>query len=398
MRKKLSQRSLESMHDAELTAKKLSFNYKKNRQQDQTEELDRLSLTFNYRDCKDKMWNPESYSLLWGTPIWDQASSSERTLLNQLYWVAYYSQIISAEIATIFFNQTAAAGLYSIEDFRLVCDTLDFESMQERAHISAFKNIAEQIEEEVFGERIFTYPMRPYFYETMIFQNTNWIKKFWKRLQLQAYSLLSSGNAFIACQYLTVRGLRTLNGKIVQHDLSQFHSKSDDKENTPIPSKVSYHHFLDESYHFNSSNLIGSEIIKILKNPTWFEKKVANMGIAGTLKDHANFNVAVRGIFWYEPALFSTLHQMLCSKAFGLEAREALQLIEKSFCHENDGIQESFRTHQIALESYKNYLEEIDYVSKENKAGGKMSSTSLETYLKSNRQAFRQFRRRSNAA
>ncbi|MFH7029315.1 MAG: hypothetical protein ACHBN1_28960 [Heteroscytonema crispum UTEX LB 1556] len=41
--------------------------------------------------------------------------------------MAYYSQIISAEIATIFFNQISAAGLYAPEDFRLVCDTLDLE-------------------------------------------------------------------------------------------------------------------------------------------------------------------------------------------------------------------------------------------------------------------------------
>ena len=151
-------------------------------------------------------------------------NSSQSTLLGWILFTDHFGGNRDD-----FLNQTSAAGLYTIDDFRLVCDTLDFESMQE-AHINAFKTIGEQVESELFGERIFTYSMRPYFAETMIFQNTNWIKRFWKRLQIQAYSFLSSGNAFIACQYLTVRGLRTLNGKIVQHQLSQFHSKSEDKK------------------------------------------------------------------------------------------------------------------------------------------------------------------------
>ncbi len=36
------------------------------------------------------------FSLLYGTPLWEQADSGQRVKLNQLYWVAYYSQIISA--------------------------------------------------------------------------------------------------------------------------------------------------------------------------------------------------------------------------------------------------------------------------------------------------------------
>jgi hypothetical protein len=97
-------------------------------------------------------------------------------ILNQLYWVAYYSQIVSAEIATIFFNQTSATGLYAHEDFRLICDTLDLESSQERAHIYAFRTIAKQVEQALFGELIFTYPMRNPFTETMVYADTNQLK------------------------------------------------------------------------------------------------------------------------------------------------------------------------------------------------------------------------------
>lgn len=90
-----------------------------------------------------------------GTPLWEQSRQHQRVILNQLYWVAYYSQIVSAEIATIFFNQTSAAGLYAQEDFRLICDTLDLESSQERSHINAFRTIAKQVEQALYEELIF---------------------------------------------------------------------------------------------------------------------------------------------------------------------------------------------------------------------------------------------------
>ena len=146
--------------DDQKTYKRLELNFQRNRKQDHTALLDQASAAFDYAKCRDSYWNPEPFSLCYGTPIWDEASPSQRVILNQLYWVAYYSQIISAEIATIFFNQTSAAGLYALEDFRIVCDTLDLESMQERAHINAFKKVSDAVEHALFGKRIFSYAMR----------------------------------------------------------------------------------------------------------------------------------------------------------------------------------------------------------------------------------------------
>ncbi len=397
MRKELSQNYGISLMDDALTYKKLKFNFRKNKEQDHTELLDQSAESFNYEDCKDEYWNPEKFSLLYGTPLWDQASESERILLNQLYWVAYYCQIISAEIATIYFNQTAAAGLYGIEDFRTVCETLDFESMQERAHINAFKKISEEVEIALFGKRIFSFSMRPYYYETMIFQNTNLLKRFWKRLQLQTYGLLSSGNAFIACQYLTVRGLRTLNGKIIQHQLSEFYNQMspEEQKGAPVPSAISYFHFMDESYHFNSSNIIGTDILKLLKTPKPLERKIAQMGIKGTLKDHANFSTMVNGIFWYDPATFQAAYQVMRSKIFNFSHADALNMMEKCFCKENEGVHESFKTHQTALHSYKTYLDGIDYLDEDTLQGGKMKESSIEKYLEQNHNEFERFKKKA---
>lgn len=374
------------------TYKKVALNLKRNQQQDNTDALDSLAESFQYSDCAHEYWNPEEFSLLYGTPLWDQATQAQRVLLNQLYWIGYYSQIISAEIATIFLNQTAAAGLYGMEDFRIVCDSLDFESHQERAHINAFKTISEATEREVFGERIFSYPMKNFASETMIFQDTNPFRERWKKFQLHFFAFLSSSNAFIASQYLTVRGMRTLNGKIVQHQLSQYYEKHADQANAPIPAKISYHHFLDESYHFNNSTLIGHEVVKSLKPPTPFEKKIVNMSIWGCQKDHFNFNCSVNGIFWYEPAIFGTIYKVLRSRAFGFEHQAALDMIYACFCQENEGVNLAYHTHKVARESYEQYLSDLDFLSPENKSVKLMKQSSIEHYLQTNRRAFQSFK------
>lgn len=367
--------------------RKLQLNYHRNQQQDQTALIDQATSKFSYTNCQNEYWNPEEFSLLYGTPLWDQSTPSQRLILNHLYWVAYYSQIISAEIATILFNQTSAAGLYAQEDFRLVCDMLDLESAQERAHINAFKTISEQVEAALFGKRIFTYPMRGPYTETMVHADTNALKTWWKQLQLRSFGMLSSGNTFLACQYFTVRGVRTLNGKLVQHKLSQYYQNHAEKENAPIPAKISYYHFLDESFHFNSSTLLSHEVVTCLKKPTPFETFVANLGLRGCQKDHAHFSVAINGIFWYDPALYSAIYELLRSPVFAMSDPDAKQMISDCFTQETAGLHRSYQTHQEARASYQVYLEKVDYAWKSNREMSIMASSSIPRYLATQKKA-----------
>ncbi len=392
MNRFLSQHYPRSLLDEPKTMRRLELALQKNRAQDNSPELDRLSQEFSYENCRELNWNPERFSLFYGTPLWAESSPSQRVKLNQLYWVAYYCQIISAEIATIFFNQTAGAGLYGIEDFRIVCDTLDLESMQERAHIAAFKKVAEDFELAEFGERIFTYPMRSPYVETMIFQNSNRVRAFWKAIQLRAFTLLSSGNAFIGSQYFTVRGLRTLNGKIVQHQLSQFYLKHPQRDSAPIPSVISYHHFLDESFHFNTSMVVGSEAYRALNPPTKFEKSVVNRMIAGCQRDHFNFSTAINGIFWHDPATYAATYKILRSRIFGMDHGGALQMMERVFGQESEGMHLSQKTHQTALVSYREYVSSLTHLDATNRDMKIMAGNSLERHLRVNRRALRTFR------
>jgi hypothetical protein len=374
------------------TMKKLALNQQRNRAQDQTPTMDAGTAAFRWDDAKDQAWNPEGFSLLWGTPVWDAADARQRRMLNQLYWVAYYSQIVSAEIATIYFNQTSAAGLYGVEDFRVVCDTLDLESAQERAHIHAFRTIAGQTEDALLGRRVFTWPLRGPIAETMVFSDTGPFRAAWKRLQLRTFGLLSSENAFIACQYFLVRGLRTLNGKLVQHRLSQHYLQAEDKEGSPIPSKVSYWHFLDESFHFNSSTVISHDVVRSLRAPTAFERWVVNLGLRGCQRDHRHFSVAINGIFWHDPALYDALWHVLTSPAYGLAPADAQQLLRRTFTEESPGLHASAATHATARDSYKTYLDGLPFVDAVNREQRITAQASVADWLATNRRAFSRWR------
>ncbi|MCA2928625.1 MAG: P-aminobenzoate N-oxygenase AurF [Burkholderiales bacterium] len=388
----LAQRHSKSLLDDLSTFKKLEFNKKRNAEQDHTVLMDEATSRFCYEDCKNEYWNPEEFSLLYGTPLWDQSSTSQRIILNQLYWVAYYAQIVSAEIATIFLNQVSAAGLYTHEDFRIVCDSLDLETKQERAHINAFKTIGEDVEWRLFGERLFTYPMRSLYEQTMVFADTNRAKNYWRNMQIKAFTLLSSSSAFLASQYLLVRGLRTLNGKMIQHQLSLYYSNHPDKAAAPIPSAISYYHFMDESFHFNTSKIIGHEIPRSLEAPTKFETWVINRGVAGCQKDHFHFSATLKGIFWYEPALFPVLHKILRSPIFGMNTKEAHEMLRRCFTQENDAIHTAYGMHRTANKSYKAYVESIDYLGKRNRDMAIMGNNSIPAYLERNVRALRKFK------
>jgi hypothetical protein len=377
------------------TMKRIEIALKKSKELDQTEMMDLYSKSFSFAECERQYWNPEPFSLLYDTPLWHQASQLQKVRLNQMFWVAYYSQIISAEIATIFFNQTSAAALYAIEDFRPVCDTLDLESAQERAHIHAFKTVSEQVELELFGERIFTYPMRTPFVKTMLYSDLNKIQQWIRTQQLRAFTVLSSNSAFLGCQYFTVRGLRTLNGKIVQHQLSKFFTGHPAQEKAPIPSKISYSHFLDESFHFNTSTIISHDALHSVPKPNKFESMVGNMTIMGCQKDHYHFSTAINGIFWHDPAMFPTILKLLQTPVFGMNKAEALDMIYRCFCEESEGMHSSARTHRQSIESYKAYLADFSHLNVANKEMHLMSSNSLEKHLATNRKAFKKFRRQS---
>lgn len=380
-----------ALADDTKTVRRLEINYRRNKKQDHTVLLDQGAADFDYADCRDQWWNAPEQSLLHGTPLWDGATEAQRILLNKLFWVAYYSQVVSAEVATIYFNQASATGLYGIEDLRLVADTLDLESSQERAHIAAFRTVAEAVEKELFGDRVFTWPMRGPFEPTMIFSDLKPFERQWRRIALRAFGLVSAGNAFLASQYLTVRGLRTLNGKMVQSELSGYHASAEVREDQPIPSKISYWHFMDESFHFNSSTIIGLDVVRSLPAPTRFERFVADEAIKGCQRDHGRVSVTVRGLFWEDSAAFGAVYRVLRSPAFGFDHGGALEMLQRCYGEENEAMHLAHDLHVSAAANYAKFVEPLPWLSRANRDMSIMRRTTMAGTLARNRAALERF-------
>ena len=62
------------------------INYRRNTESDFTEKIEELDRNFNYSSNKDYYWSEPELSLLYGTPLYEQASPDQKKALNHLYW------------------------------------------------------------------------------------------------------------------------------------------------------------------------------------------------------------------------------------------------------------------------------------------------------------------------
>ena len=74
-----------------------------------------------------------------------------------------------------------------------------------------------------------------------------------------------------------------------------------------------------------------------------------------------------------------------------MDDREAKNMLEACFTQESQGLHESFQIHQNAVESYKAFLDPLDYVDRNNRSMHLMSQSTLQRYLQTNRMALRNF-------
>jgi len=370
-------------------SRQAAFNFKRAKADDQSDEIDALAAAFSYEAARDQYWNPPEFSLLWGTALWDAASEDQRRTLNHLFWVAYYAQIVSAEIATIFFNQIAAAGLYAAgADFRILCDTLDMETRQERAHINAFRTVGDKVERTLFSKRVFTYAMRGPYAETMVFGEAGPMRAWQRSAQIRAFAAIAPQRPTLAAHYLMIRGLRTLNGKMIQERLAKHVETYQGEEHAPNPARISLAHYTDESYHFNTSRIVSHEIPRLLPPADHLETWAINRAVDGCQRDHTPFSAAINGIFWHDPSLFDACLALFQSPVFSMDAGEARGMLKRCFTEESEGLHASAASHRTAVENYRAYVENAALLTPANRAMRRMAESTVARRLAVNRRAF----------
>ncbi|MBD2256618.1 hypothetical protein H6G13_03460 [Pseudanabaena sp. FACHB-2040] len=131
------------------------INYRRNVESDYTEKIEALDQGFDYDSNSKDYWSEPELSLLYGTPLYEQASPSQRRALNHLYWATQYNQTAATEANAVLYNQVTAGVFEAIGGYDALCQELDLETEQERHHIHAFHMIGYKTKKAVLGPTAF---------------------------------------------------------------------------------------------------------------------------------------------------------------------------------------------------------------------------------------------------
>ncbi|MBD1915167.1 hypothetical protein H6F55_00350 [Phormidium sp. FACHB-322] len=131
------------------------INYRRNVESDYTEKMEALDKAFDYESNRDHWWSEPELSLLYGTPLYDEASETQRKALNHLYWATQYNQTAATEANAVLYNQVTAGVFSAIGGYDTLCEELDLETAQERHHIHAFHSMGYKTKKALLGQNGF---------------------------------------------------------------------------------------------------------------------------------------------------------------------------------------------------------------------------------------------------
>ena len=129
------------------------INYRRNTESDYTEKIEALDKAFDYDRDRDAWWSEPELSLLYGTPLYEQASPTQRKALNHLYWATQYNQTAATEANAVLYNQVTAGVFAAMGGYGTLCEELDLETAQERHHIHAFHSIGFKTKKSFAGTK-----------------------------------------------------------------------------------------------------------------------------------------------------------------------------------------------------------------------------------------------------
>ena len=79
---------------------RIEKTYQNNQESDYTEKIKELGNEFNYAKNSNYYWSKPDLSLLYGTPLYDAASDTQKLALNHLYWVGNYNHTAVSEASS----------------------------------------------------------------------------------------------------------------------------------------------------------------------------------------------------------------------------------------------------------------------------------------------------------
>jgi len=431
------------------------INYRRNSESDFTEKIEELDKNFNYSNNSEHYWSEPELSLLYGTPLYEEASPSQKKALNHLYWATQYNQTAATEANAVLYNQVTAGVFSLIGGYDTLCQELDLETAQERHHIHAFhmigyktkrtllgsafntslqgKSYKKNVGAKALGQRsqFFTFklqssPLSAFQDSAMRFitnkvvlkSQANYYSQYLRELEqkgesipaqttgllgqlgprpvLQFFTLNCGSSPFLTCLFYVTRFMANMLIKNYEYRYSHYYKELEKQgEFIPDPLAVSHYHLLDEAFHTTTSQLIAQDLYKDFPKPTAYEKFLANLTIYKSQK------VALSGLSGGIPAIFRTdadfmlsFYRLLQSPVFNMSSQEALQWLEKCLCQEQEGFHLTLKYHHRLLADMRRLFEPIDYLWPVNRELRLMASGgSINKAIQNNTKAFEQFSR-----
>lgn len=402
------------------------INYRNNSESDYTEKIEELEKNFNYSNNSNYYWSKPELSTLYGTPLYAEASSSQKIALNHLYWATQYSQVAASEANTIMFNDVTNGVFSTLGGYETLCKELDLESQQERHHIHAFHKISYKTKRAILGKEAFSIPLegnqgkevknilikKSSNRDVQQFFTLDWLSssslaaedavfrllknirlktkadcyspyltelekkdlflpgprtgilRVFPRYLLRLFTLSWGSSSFLASQYYSFRYIANMMLKTVEYDYTKYSRELEKKgEFIPIPTEVSRYHLLDESFHTTTSRLIAQDMYRDFAKPTDYEKFMGNVSIYVTQRGLlSGLSGGLPAIFQDDSWFMLAYYKLLRSPLFEMSPQDALYWLEKCMCHEHEGFHVNLKYHQRFLLELRNFFGQLDYM------------------------------------
>ncbi|MBU7583100.1 MAG: hypothetical protein KAF91_09350 [Nostoc sp. TH1S01] len=430
--------------------------YKSNTNSDYTEKLWGLAKNFDYTSNSNHYWGIPELSLLYKTPLYEEASPSQKLALNHLFWVANYHYISVSEISTSMYNMVTAGVFQNLGGYEELCKELELETNQESYHIRSFQKVAYNTKTALLGKTTLGNPLagksdkewlgkllpkslqsfffsgqyktvfssyQDYFLsfiaKKMLENKKQYYSQYLRELEQKNQPLAAASEGilgqvaprhwvrfftlnwgispFMACQYYCIR--YTANAYLKNHEYryyKSFQELENRNEFIPAPTAISYYHLLDESFHTTTSQTLAKDMYRELSKPTAYEKflsrKIIQMMQNNML---SGLSGALPGRFVADSPLFMLfIYKLLKSPVFGMSNQESLYWMEKCFCQEHDGFHVALKYHGKLLEALRRVFNTLEYQSTVNREMTIMAAGgSIGKAITSNIKVFDQFSR-----
>lgn len=424
--------------------KLIETTYCSNTSSDYTEKIEELSNGFNYSSNSGSYWSEPKQSLLYGSPLYEVASPSQKLALNHLHWFTNYNYISDSETETVIFNQITSSIFEAIGGYETLSNELAIETEQEYCHIKAFRTIGVMTAKAIIGKEGLNNLLKWNSYKLVLGQDFLLTYKYFA-LRSMATAMLGShkqqyssylrgleaenrfiikapttgmlgrslkyslslqtffsfnwgaGSPFMACQFYAIRLIANLYLKNMEHSIAKYFKKLENKgEFIPAPTAISRYHFLDEAFHTTISKLLAKDMYKDFAKPTAYEKFVANIAIYmmqnGTLGGLSG--VLPHRYFADDYSVMELTYRLLQAPLFGMSAQEALHWMNQCFCCEHEGFHEAMENRQRLLSEMRRFFEDVDYLWPVNREMRLMAARgSISEAIQNNIKTFEHFSR-----